>query len=98
MSDLKSLTNELLEDADFRGEYEKIQSELNNTRTIMDNEITKQDRRKKGGKEVMGEIIRTHAVDLTAPVHYVRSIVCGRINRIQNHNLYHEISIKTNVS
>ena len=39
MSDLQELTNELLEDEEFRHEYAKIQPELDITRAILDARI-----------------------------------------------------------
>lgn len=39
MSDLQELTNELMEDEEFRKEYEAIQPEVNITRAILDARI-----------------------------------------------------------
>ena len=39
MSDLQELTNELMQDPDFKKEYEALQPEMNITRTILDARI-----------------------------------------------------------
>ena len=39
MSDLQELTNELMQDSDFKKEYEALQPEMNITRAILDARI-----------------------------------------------------------